>query len=106
MVLGLLFSAIFRADKEKNYGHSIEQFMIQSAAGSDDQIIQHSKDEPDLGTPISTKERIRMGYQRQLYDGLNYFDPSLLHPIVQKLCCCPQVNTYNDEENTIQAEMR
>ena len=110
VILGLLFSVGFRVDKKKNYGQSIEQFMItQSTAGSDDQIIHHGKDDADLGKQLDItqqQERIRLGYQRQLYDGLNYYDPTLLHPIVHKLCCCPEVNNYNEEENNIQAEMR
>ena len=103
MFLSLCFSALLRVDKKKNYGQSIEQFMItQSTGGSDDQIIQQGNAESDLATQIDIKiqqERNRIGYQRQLYDGLTYYDPSLLHPIVHKLCCCAEVNDCKEEEN-------
>ena len=108
LVLSLLFSVLLRVDKKKNNGQSIEQFTItqQSAAGSDDQIIQHDKNELDLATQIEIKLQQDKNRLRHVYDGLNYYDPYLLHPVVNQFCCCPVKNDYTDEENLVNAEMR
>ena len=101
LVLGLLFSALFRIDKNKNHSHSIQQFMIaQSAAGSNDQIIQQGHDDSEFGNPTY----LSTCYQKHLYDGFCFYDPALLHPIVHQLCCCPRDSDYQDVE--LQAEIR
>ena len=101
LVLGLLFSALFRIDKNKNHSHSIQQFMIaQSAAGSNDQIIQQGHDESEFENPTN----LSTCYQKHIYDGFCFYDPSLLHPIVHQLCCCPRDSEYQDAE--LQAEIR
>ena len=106
LVLSLLFSVLLRVDeKKKNNGQSIEQFTI-TAAGSDDQIIQHDKNELDLATQIEIKLQQDKNRLRNAYDGLNYYDSSLLHPVVKQFCCCPIGNDYNVEEDLINAEMR
>ena len=98
---------MLRVDKNKNNGQSIEQFTItQSAAGSDDQIIQHEKNELDLATQIEIKLQQDKNRLRQVYDGLNYYDSSLLHPVVKQFCCCPVGNNYGVDEDLISAEMR
>ena len=101
LVLGLLFSALFRIDKNKNHSHSIQQFMIaQSAAGSNDHIIQQGHDESEFENPTN----LSTCYQKHLYDGFCFYDPSLLHPIVHQLCCCPRDSDNQDAE--LQAEIR
>ena len=98
---------MLRVDKNKNNGQSIEQFTItQSAAGSDDQIIQHEKNELDLATQIEIKLQQDKNRLRQVYDGLNYYDSSLLHPVVKQFCCCPVGNNYGVDEDLVNAEMR
>ena len=92
-------------EKKKNNGQSIEQFTI-TAAGSDDQIIQHDKNELDLATQIEIKLQQDKNRLRHVYDGLNYYEPYLLHPVVNQFCCCPIKHNYNDEENLVNAEMR
>lgn len=107
LVLSLLFSVLLRVDKNKNNGQSIEQFTItQSAAGSDDQIIQHEKNELDLATQIEIKLQQDKNRLRHVYDGLNYYDSSLLHPVVKQFCCCPVGNNYGVDEDLVNAEMR
>ena len=110
MVFGLLFSAVFRIDKKKNYGQSIEQFAVaQSTARNDDQIIHQNNEELDLGPHVHIniqQEGYKISYERQLYDGLIFYEPSLLHPLVHKFCCCPQVNAYKEEEHIMAGELR
>ena len=72
--------------------------MTPSNAGSNDQIVQPSRDESSLGTSavmnLRRKESIHV--EQLQHDGVCDYDPTLLHPIVHILCCCPDVTFSQD----------
>ena len=104
VVLSLLFSVIFRCCKKRNYDQSIEQMTIGSSnSRSEDQILRHV-DEENGSTLEHGISRIRN--HKKLNDGVHFYDPALLHPLVRKLCCCPGPNDYDEKDDVTTAEMR
>ena len=90
--------------------------MTPSNAGSNDQIVQPSRDESALGTSaVMNLRRKESTHVEQLHtnahkhgrvhDGVCDYDPTLLHPIVHILCCCPEVTSSQSEE-AVEAELR
>ena len=76
-----------------------------SNATSDDQILQHGNDESAIDIKMQRKGST-IPRHRQISDGLHFYDPALIHPIVHKLSCCPELTYYYKDDNMVEAEMR